>query len=166
MMDFNGFINDVNVKEFLSYLKNYQPENSFIIQDSEFTRKNIARRYSLKFNIFSSSIEKSGYSIVCKIDLTGDSFTAKELLKKYNKPLVITGMGLYGEMFIKELRLYEKIQNISNEKKSPVIIYGSPGMDKLNRIKNLYDLFIDNTENNSVKKLDWIFSLIASYLET
>jgi hypothetical protein len=164
-MDINEFINDDKIKNFINYLKNYQPENSFIIQDSEFTRRNIARRYSANFNIYSSSIEKKGYSLVCKNDLTAEYFTAKELLKHFSKPLIITGMGLYGEMFIKELRLYEKILNIPADKKAPIIIYGSPGQEKLEKIKNLYDLYIDNTDIVSVKKLDWIFSLIASYLE-
>jgi hypothetical protein len=158
-------LNEKAIQDFFVYLKNYKPENSFIIQDSEFTRKNITRRYSVRLNIWSCSVEKVNYSISCKIDQTGNKYTPKELLNSFKKPFLITGIGLYGEMFIKELRLYEKIINTNPENRTPIIIFGSPKKEKLERIKNFYDILIDNTESNSLRKLDWIFSLVANFME-
>jgi hypothetical protein len=163
--ELNEFLNDTKIKEFLSFLKSYKPENTFIIQDSEFTRKNIARRYSARFNIFTASIEKEGYSIVCKIDQTNEYYSPKNIINRFNKPLLITGIGLYGEMFIKEFRVLEKITYISSEKAAPIIVYGSPKYEKLDKIRNLFNLFIDSTDAMAIRKLDWIFSIIASYLE-
>ena len=158
--ELNQFLNDETTKKFFVYVSDYKPETFIVIQDSEFTRKSIARRYKGRFNISSCNIEKVNYSFVCRFDQTNEVYQPKELIKKIKKPLIITGLGLYGEIFIKEIRLFEKINNVPENSRIPIIIYGSPKQEKLDRISNLFDIFIDNTTTDSLMKLDLTFSMV------
>ncbi len=153
-----GYLFDAAEKKVLNQIKEYRPENFMIIQDSEFTRKSVERRYKGRFNIFSCGIEKRNYSFICKFDQTGEEYNAKEILKKIKKPLIITGLGLYGELFIKELRMYEKIEGVPLEKRIPIVIFGSPKIEKIEKIRNLIDFYIDNLDIEALKKLDAFFS--------
>lgn len=150
------FINDKKNIESFNKIKNYHPENFLIIQDSEFTRKNIARIYLSRLHIYTASIEKNNYSFLCRLDLTGESFSAQEIIKKFNKLLIITGIGLYGEIFIKDIRMFEKIAGIKEENRIPLIIFGSPKEEKLKKIEGLYDLYINNIEPDHFSKFNWL----------
>lgn len=159
-LELNNFLSDEENKRSLSHIKEYSPENFIVIQDSEFTRKNIERRYKGRVNIFSCSIEKLNYSFICKVDQTFEEYSAKDIIKKIRKPMIITGLGLYGELFIKELRMFEKIDNIGENNRIPIIIYGSPRHEKIDKIKKLIDLYIENIEPEALLKLDAVFSLV------
>ena len=97
----DSFIDNKKNSEFFAYLKNYKPKVFFIFLDSEVARKGISRKYSARIPFFSGSIEKRGLSIFCRLDSDEQEYTVEELLNKYNKSLIITGIGLYGEIFIK-----------------------------------------------------------------
>jgi len=150
----NGFINGERNNAIFKKIVEYAPIDIFLLLDSEFARRNLSRRFSVKVRILSASIEKRNYSFFCRLDSTMEEFTPKELIDKYSKPMIITGIGLYGEMFIKEVRLLEKIKNIPDEQRTPIVIFGSPKPEKLAKINGLYDLFIDNTAENSIENLE------------
>ncbi|HOJ63546.1 MAG TPA: hypothetical protein PLE45_03895 [Spirochaetota bacterium] len=154
------FINNKKNIEAFERIKKYSPHVFLIIQDSEFTRKNLARIYLSKLNIYTASIEKDNYSFFCKLDLNGEKFSAKDIIKKYKKLLIITGIGLYGETFIKDIRMFEKIMKISGNDRIPIIIFGSPKEEKLKRIEGLYDFYINNTEDDWLSKFDWVVNNI------
>ncbi|HOV15472.1 MAG TPA: hypothetical protein PK771_14390 [Spirochaetota bacterium] len=156
----NDFLADEDVRRVLNYITQYKPENFLVIQDSEFTRKSIERRYKGRFNIFSCGIEKSDYSFFCRVDQTYEEYTARDIIKKIKNPLIITGLGLYGELFIKELRMFEKIDNNPENQRIPVVIYGSPKKEKIEKLKNLIDLYIENLEPDALLKLDAVFSVV------
>ncbi len=154
----DDFINNPDNITIFKRIINYHPENVLLIQDSEFARKNIARLYLSKLNIYTASIEKDYYSFFCRFDSNNEKFTAKELLKKYKKLAIITGIGLYGEIFIKDIRIFEKISNVLEKDFIPIIIFGSPKEEKIKKIAGLYDIYINNTELESLSKLDWLIN--------
>lgn len=155
---FDNFIN--NEKNILAFkrIKEYKPEDILVILDSEFTRKNISRQFSTKLHLWSATIEKKGYSFYCQIDSTAENYLARDIIKNLKKPLIITGIGLYGEVFIKELRMYEKISKIENTNRVPIIIYGSPKNEKLEKLNAFYDLYINNTTPASLRQLEWLIN--------
>jgi len=158
----NGFINGERNNAIFKKIVEYAPIDIFLLLDSEFARRNLSRRFSVKVRILSASIEKRNYSFFCRLDSTMEEFTPKEIIDKYSKPMIITGIGLYGEMFIKEIRLLEKIKNIPDEKRTPIVIFGSPKPEKLEKIRGLFDLFIDNTAENSIENLERLISRAVS----
>lgn len=160
------FINNQENINLIKRIRDYSPQNILLIQDSEFSRKNIARTYLSKLNIYTGSIEKDHYSFFCKIDQNNEKFTASDLFKKYKKLVIITGIGLYGEIFIKDIRIFEKILLINEKERTPIIIFGSPKKEKLKRIQGIYDLYIDNTELQAFAKLDWLLNKIFNFSQT
>ncbi len=152
------FLATEKCKKFLEYFESYKPENFFVIQDSELARKSIERRYKGRFSVFSCEIQKSEYSFFCSIDQTLEKYSAKDIVKKTTKPLIITGLGLYGEMFIKEIRMFEKVDNTQDKGRIPIVIYGSPKEEKIEKLQNLIDLYINNLDVDAFLKLDIVFS--------
>ncbi|HNZ25914.1 MAG TPA: hypothetical protein PK385_04290 [Spirochaetota bacterium] len=152
--DLNNFMGRGKNNVIFKKIVEYAPVDIFLLLDSEFARRNLSRKFSVKARVLSASIEKRNYSFFCKLDSTMEEVAPKELIGNYSKPMIITGMGLYGEMFIKEIRLLEKIKNIPDERRAPIVIFGSPRPEKLDKIRGLFDLFIDNTVENSIEVLE------------
>jgi len=161
--DFNQFINDSNNKNFFSYIKMFHPESIFVILDSDFARLNIVRKYSGRIPIFSTSIERESYGLICKIDQSEEILSPKDFVRKYTKPLFIMGIGLYGQLFIKDVRIFEKLKMAEEHTNyhSPIIIFGSPREEKLATIHGLFDLYINNTDPSAFLKLDYVISNVV-----
>jgi len=157
--EFNEFINNRSIVDQVDKIVQYRPEAILILLDSEFTRRTIYYKYSHMMPFLSGSLEKNSYSIVCSIDQTDDNYGARELLQKYNKPLLITGIGLYGQMFIRDVRMFERVTGPEVDR-CPIVLMGSPRPEKIESLQGQYDLIINNLCDDVFLKLDWILAKV------
>lgn len=143
----------------LKRVLNYQSKSVVFLLDSKTIRKRFVKKFSTFMPVYSGVAYKEGYTFFIEIDDEHSLYTAGDIRKNFPKPLLITGLGLYGEEIIKEYRIYEKIKGLDS---APIILYGSPKESKLERISKFIDYFFDISEPENINEFYKIINTIVT----
>lgn len=139
-------------------IKEYNPNSLFLFQDSSFSRLSIVKSYAGSISLNTGELKKTKNKILAYLDQLPLEFRGQDFAYYYSRPVFITGIGLYGEAFIEDIRNYEAK---NKDQHSPIILYGSPRDEKMKRISKFIDFFIDTRKPSAVQQLIYLINQLS-----
>ncbi|WP_028974069.1 hypothetical protein [Spirochaeta cellobiosiphila] len=140
---------------FIDTLKEGKPDNIFLLLDSAFSRLSISKSYTGDIPLRTGELKMAYGDVRAFLDHLPLEFRGEDFFFFYPKPVFITGMGLYGEEFINELRQYEAKEG---REPSTIILFGSPRIEKTERLSAHIDWHIDIRKTTAIHQLIYLLN--------
>jgi len=139
-------------------IRERKADNIFLFLDSSFSRLSLVKSYTGEVPLKTGELKLFHQEVLAYLDQMPLEFRGADFFFYYPRPLFITGIGLYGERFIKEIRAHEKKAGLAP---SPIILYGSPKKEKKERIADKIDLHIDTRKPSAVQQLIYVLNQVG-----